>query len=74
MQALGSHVRGRTLFLGLGTGLGAALVWDNNCLPLELGDLPYRDIAKSRIGSESRVSIAWARMPGAMKSAMLFPN
>lgn len=43
MQALGSHARGRTLFLGLGTGLGAALVWENNVLPLELGDLPYRD-------------------------------
>ena len=46
MQALGSHVRGRTLFLGLGTGLGAALVWENNVLPLELGDLPYRDHRK----------------------------
>ena len=46
MQALGSHVRGRTLFLGLGTGLGAALVWDDGCLPLELGDLPYRDHRK----------------------------
>ncbi len=43
MQALGGHVRGRTLFLGLGTGLGAAMVWENNVLPLELGDLPYRD-------------------------------
>jgi polyphosphate glucokinase len=46
MQALGSHVRGRMLFLGLGTGLGAALVWSNNLLPLELGDLPYRDHRK----------------------------
>jgi predicted NBD/HSP70 family sugar kinase len=46
MQALGSHVKGRTLFLGLGTGLGSALVWENNVLPLELGDLPYRDHRK----------------------------
>jgi predicted NBD/HSP70 family sugar kinase len=46
MQALGSHVRGRTLFLGLGTGLGAALVWNNNLMPLELGDLPYRGYRK----------------------------
>lgn len=46
MQALGSHTRGRTLFLGLGTGLGSALVWNNNVLPLELGDLPYRDRRK----------------------------
>ena len=37
MQALG-NIRGRMLFLGLGTGLGAALVWSKNLLPLELGD------------------------------------
>ncbi|MGI8438031.1 MAG: ROK family protein [Chthoniobacterales bacterium] len=43
MQALGSHRGGRMLFLGLGTGLGAALVWERNVLPLELGDLPYGD-------------------------------
>jgi len=46
MQALGTHIRGRMLFLGLGTGLGAALVWSDNVLPLELGDLPYRDHRK----------------------------
>ena len=43
MQALGSYHGGRMLFLGLGTGLGSALVWKGNLLPLELGDLPYRD-------------------------------
>ena len=31
------------LFLGLGTGLGSAMAWPRNLLPLELGDLPYRD-------------------------------
>jgi predicted NBD/HSP70 family sugar kinase len=41
MQALGSFRRGRMLFLGLGTGLGSALIWDTNVLSLELGDLPY---------------------------------
>lgn len=41
MQALGSYRGGRMLFLGLGTGLGSALVWNKNVLPLELGDLPY---------------------------------
>jgi hypothetical protein len=41
MQALGSYRGGRMLFLGLGTGLGSALVWNRNLLPLELGDLPY---------------------------------
>ena len=41
LQALGSYHGGRMLFLGLGTGLGSTLIWDNNVLPLELGDLPY---------------------------------
>jgi hypothetical protein len=43
MQALGSYHGRRMLFLGLGTGLGSTLVWDNYVLPLELGDLPYRN-------------------------------
>ena len=43
MQALGSYHGRRMLFLGLGTGLGSALVWDDYVLPLELGDLPYRN-------------------------------
>jgi hypothetical protein len=44
MQALGSyHGRGRMLFLGLGTGLGSALMWEKTLMPLELGDLPYPD-------------------------------
>jgi len=44
MQALGSYRgAGRMLFLGLGTGLGSALVWDKTLMSLELGDLPYPD-------------------------------
>jgi len=43
MQALGSYRGGRMLFLGLGTGLGSALIWDRTVLSLELGDLPYLD-------------------------------
>jgi polyphosphate glucokinase len=43
LQALGSYRGGRMLFLGLGTGLGSTLVWERTVLPLELGDLPYRD-------------------------------
>jgi polyphosphate glucokinase len=43
MQALGSHRGGgTTLFLGLGTGLGSALVVDGALLPLELAHLPYK--------------------------------
>ena len=43
MQALGSYEGGRMLFLGLGTGLGAALIAGNAIIPLELGQLPFRD-------------------------------
>ena len=43
MQALGSYHGGRMLFLGLGTGLGSAMAWAETLMPLEMGDLPYRD-------------------------------
>jgi polyphosphate glucokinase len=42
MQALGSYDTGKMLFLGLGTGLGSALVSDGFVQPMELGHLPYR--------------------------------
>ena len=41
MQALGGYDGGRMLFLGLGTGLGSALVTEHVVVPLELGCLPY---------------------------------
>lgn len=43
MQALGSYQGGRMLFLGLGTGLGSALIVDNVLEPLELAHLPYKE-------------------------------
>jgi predicted NBD/HSP70 family sugar kinase len=42
MQAIGSYEGGRMLFLGLGTGLGSALVADGIVEPLELAHLPFR--------------------------------
>jgi polyphosphate glucokinase len=41
MQALGSYEGGRMLFLGLGTGLGSALITGHVVVPLELGRLPF---------------------------------
>lgn len=41
-QALGSYEGGSMLFLGLGTGLGAALVKEGTIIPLEIAHLPYR--------------------------------
>jgi len=42
MQALGSYEGGRMLFLGLGTGLGSAMVVDGAVQAMELAHLPYR--------------------------------
>ena len=42
MQAVGSYEGGRMLFLGLGTGLGSAMIVDEIAEPMELGHLPYR--------------------------------
>jgi polyphosphate glucokinase len=42
MQALGAYAGGRMLFLGLGTGLGSAMVEEGVLVPLELAHLPYR--------------------------------
>jgi len=42
MQALGSYQGGKMLFLGLGTGLGTALVVDGSVVPMEIQHLPYK--------------------------------
>ena len=42
MQALGSYRGGRMLFLGLGTGLGTALIVDGVLEPMEIAHLPYK--------------------------------
>lgn len=43
MQALGSYAGKRMLFLGLGTGLGSALIVDGVLQPMELAHLPYKN-------------------------------
>jgi polyphosphate glucokinase len=42
MQALGSYRQGILLFLGLGTGLGSALVVEGKVVPMELAHLSCR--------------------------------
>jgi polyphosphate glucokinase len=55
LQALGGYDGGRMLFLGLGTGLGSALVSERVVIPLELGRLPYdRDNVGDRLGRRGR--------------------
>jgi polyphosphate glucokinase len=43
MQAIGSYQGGRMLFLGLGTGLGSAMIVDGILEPMELAHLPFRN-------------------------------
>lgn len=67
LQALGSYQGGgRMLFLGLGTGLGSALVWEEHVLSLELGDLPHADggVIEDVLGDEGKEKLgkkAWRR-------------
>ncbi len=42
MQAIGSYRSGKMLFLGLGTGLGAAMITGGILEPMEIGHLPYK--------------------------------
>jgi hypothetical protein len=64
MQALGGYDGGRMLFIGLGTGVGSALVTEHVVVPLELGCLPYcpSDTLFDRLGSaglEAHGEQAW---------------
>ncbi len=67
LQALGSYSgSGRMLFLGLGTGLGSALVWPGYVLSMELGFLPYIDdgILEDQLGDEGKERLgqkAWRK-------------
>jgi hypothetical protein len=63
MQALGSYDGGRMLFLGLGTGLGSVLIVDHAVVPLELGELNYKEgrTFSGRLGRESLEKIGKKR-------------
>jgi polyphosphate glucokinase len=52
MQAYGAYRGGKMLFLGLGTGLGTALIVDGLMVPMELAHLPYKkhDTYEDRVG------------------------
>jgi len=65
MQALGSYKGGKMLFLGLGTGLGSAIIVDGIVEPMELGHLPYKKGAYEdyvgRAGLERHGKKQWRR-------------
>lgn len=56
MQALGGYQGGKMLFLGLGTGLGSALIVDGVITPAELGHLRYgrRRTYEDHVGEKAR--------------------
>jgi polyphosphate glucokinase len=68
MQALGSYEGGRMLFLGLGTGLGSAIVYDNVLIPLELGELSYspQHSFEGMLGREGRKRLGQRRWEEAL--------
>jgi predicted NBD/HSP70 family sugar kinase len=63
MQALGSYHGGRMLFLGLGTGLGSALILHGVLHSMEFGDLPYRNNRSfaDYLGKKGRERLGLAR-------------
>jgi polyphosphate glucokinase len=80
LQALGSYKRGRMLFLGLGTGMGSALIIDGVVAPTELAHLPYKrgrsyeeyvgERARKRLGSKkwrNAVADVVARLSAALE-------
>src|SRR6266567_1827704 len=76
MQALGSYEGGRMLFLGLGTGLGSALITGNVIVPLELGRLLYDGEQKlgevlGRRGLERLGKRAWREAVNRVVTAMM---
>jgi polyphosphate glucokinase len=77
MQALGSYEGGRMLFLGLGTGVGSALIVDQTIISFELGELPWRrdretlGRALSARGLDRVGSRAWRKMVHAAASRLM---
>jgi predicted NBD/HSP70 family sugar kinase len=65
MQALGSYKGGTLLFLGLGTGLGSAVVVEGTVVPMELGHLSYRKKTyEDHVGQRGRKRLGkkkWAK-------------
>ena len=61
MQALGSYNGGTMLFLGLGTGLGSALIVDGSVLAMELAHLPYKERKLRGLRRHSRAGETWQK-------------
>lgn len=74
MQALGSYEGGRMLFLGLGTGLGSALISGSVIVSLELGDLRYSrgETLEDRLGKSGRKMLGQKKWEANVHEAVAF--
>jgi polyphosphate glucokinase len=71
MQALGSYEGGKMLFLGLGTGLGSALVVDGRVEPMELAHLPFRKATfEDYVGERGRKRLGKQKWRAAVAEAI----
>ena len=71
MQALGSYEGGKMLFLGLGTGLGSALVVDGIVESMELGHLPFRKATfEDYLGERGRARLGKKKWRAAVAEAI----
>jgi len=62
MQALGSYHGGTMLFLGLGTGLGTALIVNGHVVPMELAHFPYgKKTIEDYVGTRGLLAMGRAR-------------
>lgn len=75
MQALGSHRGGKMLFLGLGTGIGAAVIQDGTLEPLEIGRFHYKKrTLEDYVGDRGRKRLGrkkWQRQVEEMVAKMI---
>ena len=72
MQGLGSYRKGKMLFLGLGTGLGSALIVDGIVEPMELGHLPYKEgTYESYVGNAALLKHGKKKMAAVMSRMWL---
>jgi polyphosphate glucokinase len=71
MQALGSYEDGKMLFLGLGTGLGSALVVDGIVESMEVGHLPFRKATyEDYVGERGRKRLGKKKWRAAVSEAI----
>jgi polyphosphate glucokinase len=71
MQALGSYGGGTILFLGLGTGLGTALIADGIVEPMEIGHLPFKKGSyEDYVGERGRLKRGNKRWRGLVAEAV----